>query len=134
MPDNDDKIGLKDIYQQQYAHFGRMNETLYKMPPIFSAIIGGLWYFAAGQIKIDRIISASVFVFAGVACVCFIVALQRFGLAFSAYIDNLNKMDGAMKVTIRESRWPSTLAVMTWLVGVAGIISFAGAYYAATAQ
>src|SRR5437870_1650113 len=123
----DEQIGIKDIYQQQYANFGRMNETLYKMPPIFSAIIGGLWYFAVGQIRIDHVIGSAVFIFAGAACVCFIIALQRFRLAFSAYIDNLNKMDGAMKVTIRDSQWPSTVAVMTWLVGVAGVMSFAGA-------
>lgn len=133
MPD-DEQIGLKDIYQQQYAHFGRMNDTLYKMPPIFSAIIGGLWYFAAGQIKVDRIVASAVFIFAGVACVCFVIAIKRFRLAFSAYIDNLNKMDGAMKVTIRGSRWPSTLAAMTWLVEVAGVMSFAGAVYAAIAR
>jgi hypothetical protein len=133
MPD-DEQIVLKEIYQQQYAHFGRMNDTLYKMPPIFSAIIGGLWYFAAGQIKVDRVIAAAVFVFAGVSCICFVIALQRFRLAFSAYLDNLNKMDGAMKVTIRGSRLPSTLAVMTWLVSVAGLMSFAGAFYAAFAR
>lgn len=44
-------VSVKDIYKEQYAHFRAMNDILYKIPPLFSVAIGGLWYFAASQLK-----------------------------------------------------------------------------------
>ena len=40
------EITRADIYKEQYAHFRSMNDILYKIPPLFTAIMGGLWYFA----------------------------------------------------------------------------------------
>ena len=58
------EITIVDKYQQQYAHFGRMNDILYKLPPLFSTIIGALWFFAVSYIDKDRFISMFVFLFA----------------------------------------------------------------------
>lgn len=123
-------VTKKEIYEQQYAHFRAMNDILYKMPPIFSTILGGLWYFAASYIGRDKFIASSVFLFSAIAAGCFIIALQRFQLAFSAYIDNLNRFDGDFKVTLKSSSWPSTISAMTGLVVTAFIISILGALYA----
>ena len=121
----------KDIYEQQYAHFRAMNDILYKMPPIFSTILGGLWYFAASYIGKDRVIAAGVFAFAAIAAACFVIALQKFKLAFSGYIDNLNRFDGDYKVTLKGSSWPTTISAMTALVVAALAMSIVGAIYVA---
>jgi len=71
-----------------------MNDILYKLPPLFSTIIGALWFFAVSCMDKDRVISMFVFLFAAACCVCFCIIMRRFRLAFNAYIDNINKMDG----------------------------------------
>ena len=126
---NGQNVTAKDIYEQQYAHFRAMNDILYKMPPIFSTILGGLWYFAASYVGKDKVIASGVFAFAAVAAACFVIALQRFKLAFNGYIDNLNRLDGEYKVTIKNSCWPSTLSAMTALVVAALAVSIIGAVY-----
>jgi hypothetical protein len=40
-------LSVEVVYREQRAQAGRMNDTLYRMPPLFSAAIGRLWYFAA---------------------------------------------------------------------------------------
>ena len=34
------EITRTDIYKEQYAHFRSMNGSLYKIPPLFTAILG----------------------------------------------------------------------------------------------
>ena len=50
MPDPDPKpptgITINEIYKEQYAHFRALNDILYKIPPLFTAVIGALWLFA----------------------------------------------------------------------------------------
>lgn len=124
------EISRDDIYKEQYAHFRSMNDILYKIPPIFTAILGGLWYFAASNLDKDKWVSSVVFVFAAVASVCFVNVMQRFKMAFNAYIDNLNEMDGAMKVSIKSSGLPSTIATVQLLLWTAAVISVFGVVYA----
>lgn len=127
MPD----ISDLDRYKEQYAHFRSMNDILYKIPPLFTAIIGGLWYFASQHLgKEDKWIACGVFAFSAIASICFINVMQRFNLAFSAYIDNLNDMDGPRKVSIRSSCLPSTVKTIQFLLLVAALTSVAGAIYA----
>jgi len=126
------EVTEKEIYEQQYEHFRSMNGLLYQMPVIFSTILGGLWYFAASYLGKDRLVSTGVFVFAAIAASCFTIALQRFRLAFNAYLDNLNKLDGKYKVTLKHSCLPSTLSAMVFLVIAAAAVSLAGAVYALT--
>jgi hypothetical protein len=125
MPD----VSQLDIYKEQYAHFRSMNDILYKIPPIFTAIIGGLWYFASSHLENTKWVACAVFIFSAICSICFVNVMQRFRLAFSGYIDNLNKMDGAYKVTLNPSRTPSTIATIQFLLGTAAIISLLGAIY-----
>lgn len=125
------EISKVDIYKEQYAHFRGMNDILYKIPPIFTAILGGLWYFAATNLANDKWISCVVFAFAAIAACCFVNVMQRFRMAFNAYIDNLNRMDGDMKVSINPSGPPSTIATIQFLLWVAAAVSVLGAIYAA---
>lgn len=120
-----------DIYKEQYSHFRAMNDILYKIPPIFTAVLGGLWYFAVTTLDKDKWISCAVFAFAMVCSICFVNVIQRFQTAFSLYIDNLNKMDGDMKVSIRPSLLPSTTATIQFMLWVAALVSLGGLLYAA---
>lgn len=124
------EISELDRYKEQYAHFRSMNDILYKIPPIFMAVIGGLWYFAAQNVEKQKWIACGAFVFSAVASLCFINVMERFSLAFTGYIDNLNKMDGPMKVTIRSSCLPSTVKTIQFLLLAAAATSIAGAIYA----
>lgn len=122
-------VTINEIYKEQYAHFRAMNEILYKIPPIFTVVIGALWYFAVQNIEKDKLIACAVFAFAAIASVCFVIVMERFRAAFNAYIDNLNKMDGDLKVTIRSSRLPSTIKTVQLLLWAASIISVGGIVY-----
>jgi hypothetical protein len=80
-----------------------MNDILYKIPPLFTAVIGGLWYFAVQNLPNDKWIARLVFAFAAIASVCFANVMQRFRLAFNGYISNLNKMDSWL--SCRPAAW-----------------------------
>lgn len=118
-------ITINEIYKEQYAHFRTMNDLLYKIPPLFTAVIGALWYFAVQNVE-KTAISAALFLFAAVASLCFVIVMERFRAAFVGYIDNLNRMDGAMKVSIRSSCLPSTIKTVQFLLLLASILSLAG--------
>jgi hypothetical protein len=126
-------VNVKDIYKEQYAHFRAMNDILYKIPPLFSVAIGGLWYFAASQLKTDRIIAVAIFFFAAVVSVASVFIMGRFSQAFSLYITNLNKLDGDYAVSLKDKdkKWPpSTVKIIQFLLWVAAVISCAGVIYA----
>ena len=123
------EITRAEIYKEQYAHFRSMNDILYKIPPLFTAILGGLWYFAVLNLEKDKWISCAIFVFATIASVCFVNVMQRFRMAFNSYIDNLNKMDGDMKVSIKPSRLPSTIVTVQLLLWAAAVVSALGVLY-----
>ena len=130
MPDGKD-VSVNEIYKEQYAHFRAMNDILYKIPPLFSVAMGGLWYFAASQLKSDRLIAVGIFFFAAVVSVCSVFIMTRFSLAFSRYIGNLNKLDGDYAVSLRDKTWPpSTVKIIQFLLSVATAISLAGVIYA----
>ena len=124
-------ISHLDIYKEQYAHFRSMNDILYKIPPMFTAVLGGLWYFAALNLEKDKWISFAVFAFAAVSSICFVNVMQRFRMSFNSYIDNLNKMDGDMKVSIKTSSLPSTIVTVQFLLLAAALVSLLGVFYSA---
>lgn len=123
------EISIVDKYQQQYAHFGRMNDILYKLPPLFSTIIGALWFFAVNYMEEKKLISVGVFLFAAACCLCFWLVMHRFRLAFNAYMDNINKMDGEMKVTLKKDPSPSTITALIWLLNIGATMSAVAAIY-----
>jgi hypothetical protein len=127
------RVLLSDIYREQYAHFRSMNEILYKIPPLFTVALGGLWYFATTQLKTDRVIAAGIFSFCVILSIAFINIMGRFGRAFNGYLDNLNKLDGDYNVTLKPSRLPSTTKTIELLLCVSAFISLIGAVYAIAA-
>jgi hypothetical protein len=132
MPDGKD-VSVNEIYKEQYAHFRAMNDILYKIPPLFSVAIGGLWYFAASQLKADRLIAVGIFLFAAIVSVASVFIMGRFSTAFSLYITNLNKLDGDYAVSLKnkDQKWPpSTVKIIQFLLWVAAAMSCAGAIYA----
>lgn len=124
-------IELKDIYREQYAHFRAMNEILYKIPPLFSVVLGGLWFFAISQLH-NKPISIAIFLFSASLSVLFINIMGRFGAAFNAYIDNLNKFDGDFRVTIKPSKLPSTVQTIKYVLWMSAVVSILGAVYGCT--
>src|SRR5438045_2703166 len=96
-----DQIPAIEIYKQQYAHFGRMNDLLYKLPTLYSALVGALWYFGYVSKNTEPAISGAVFVFAAVICLYSIHVTKRFRAAFNLYIDRVNRFDREYAVTIR---------------------------------
>ncbi|MEJ6784004.1 hypothetical protein [Aminobacter sp. Piv2-1] len=128
---DDNDVTVNEIYKEQYAHFRAMNDILYKIPPLFSFAIGGLWYFAATQLKSDRLIAIGIFLFAAFVSICSVFIMKRFSLAFSRYISNLNKLDGEYAVSLKDQTWPpSTVKIIQFLLWVATAISLAGMIYA----
>lgn len=124
-------ITINEIYKEQYAHFRGLNDILYKIPPLFTAVIGALWYFAVQKIDDYGPIAATVFAFTAVASVSFVNVMSRFRAAFNGYIDNLNKMDGDMKVSIASTSLPSTITIIQFLLWVACLVSIGGIAYVA---
>ncbi|XNO42133.1 hypothetical protein ACL2DZ_08140 (plasmid) [Sinorhizobium meliloti] len=128
------RVRLSDIYREQYAHFRSMNDILYKIPPLFTVALGGLWYFAASQLKTDRVVAAGIFIFCVILSIAFINIMGRFGRAFNSYLDNLNKFDGEYRVTLKPSNMPSTVKTIQLLLWVSAIVSLIGAGHAIRTQ
>lgn len=122
-------IPIEEIYRQQYAHFSKMNELLYKLPIGFSTILGGLWFFGASMIGKDKLICACVFVFSAVCSLTFMAMMFRFRAALNGYLDNLNEMDGEHAVSINYLRFPSTIKSIIFLLCCASIISALATIY-----
>lgn len=127
-------VRLSDIYREQYAHFRSMNDILYKIPPLFTVALGGLWYFAASQLKTDRVVAGGIFFFCVILSIAFINIMGRFGQAFNGYLDNLNKFDGEYRVTLKPSGLPSTVKTIQLLLCVSAIASIIGAAHAIGTQ
>ncbi|MDP3895670.1 MAG: hypothetical protein Q8Q62_03245 [Mesorhizobium sp.] len=127
-------VKLSDIYREQYAHFRSMNDILYKIPPLFTVALGGLWFFATTQMRTDKAIAIAVFIFSAILSLAFINIMGRFGRAFNGYLDNLNKLDGNYKVTIKPSKLPSTVKTIQYLLWVGAAVSLVGAGYAAASN
>ena len=123
------EIELVEKYKQQYAHFGRMNDILYKLPVLFSTLIGALWYFSFSFMEKDRFLSFIVLLFAACLAVVFIFVMHRFRLAFNAYIDNINEMDGDYKVSLKHPKAPSTIALIQSSLIIACVLSIGSGVY-----
>jgi hypothetical protein len=110
-----------------------MNDLIYKLPTIYSALVGALWYFAYSA-KNEPPISCGVFIFAAVVCFHSIYVTNRFRAAFNLYIDRINVFDREYAVTIRpavgEPAKVSTLGAFVRMLWVAFAFSIGGALYA----
>jgi len=131
-PADSEHIPAIEIYKQQYAHFGRMNDLIYKLPTLYSALIGALWFFAYTAKK-EPLIATAVFAFAAVVCLHSIHVTKRFRTAFNLYIDRINTFDREYAVSIRSSPEEpakvSTLAAFIRMLWAAFAISVGGVIY-----
>lgn len=113
-----------EIYRQHYAHFTSMTNLLFTMPIGLATVIGGAWALAGTFINTSPYFSLGLLLFAGVSSFAFANIVYRFKVAYSAFIDNLNKMDGRYRVTIRHLKTPSTATTVMVLMLVFGVLSF----------
>jgi len=118
---------ISEIYKEQYAHFRSMNDILYKIPPLFGAVIGGLWYVALQTLPSDKWLARGVLLFAGLSCIGFVQVMRRFSMAFKEYLKNLNKLDGAYAVKLDGGI--STIGVIKLMLWVAAVGSGLGIVY-----
>lgn len=129
-PRNAEGVTVGEIYKEQYAHFRGMNDTLYKIPPLFTAVIGGLWYFAVQNLDEKKGIASAVFIFAAIASLAFVNIMSRFRQAFSAYIGNLNRLDCDLKVSTKGGAFRvSAITTVQIILWVAVVMSIMGALY-----
>ena len=116
------KVDISEIHKQQYAHFGRMNDILYRLPVLFSTLIGGLWVFAFTQNEESIPVAIVVLTFAAFLSVIFYKIMERFRRSFNSYIDNINKLDGEFAVSLKgkgASRDWSTIRLIQFSLQVA---------------
>ena len=122
-------ISIEEKYRQQYAQFGRMNDILYRLPVLFSTLIGGLWFFAFSFADQDKGISLIVLIFSGCLSVLFIGVTHRFRLAFESYINNINEMAGEWQIILKHSKSPSIITLIEWTLLLAALLSLARGIY-----
>lgn len=130
-----EKIEAIEIYKQHYAHFGRMNDLIYKLPLLYSTLIGGLWYFAVSARAADPVIAVAVFLFAAIIAWYSRIMTERFRKAFNIYIARINAFDREYAVSLKrdpiEDTGLSTLGAFKHLLMASFCISLAGASYVA---
>jgi hypothetical protein len=109
------KVDISEIHRQQYAHFGRMNDILYRLPVLFSTLIGGLWFFAFTQNDQNVLVAVVVLTFAAVLSVVFYYIMERFRSSFSSYISNINKLDGEFAVSLKRDGVSENWSTIRWI-------------------
>lgn len=93
-----------EIYKQQSARFQNLNDTLYRIPPIFSTVIGGLWYFAASQSGHSVVLAEGILLFASSVGMAGGNALMQLRLAINGYLEQLNQFESGHVVSIKSVR------------------------------
>lgn len=119
------KVDISEIHRQQYAHFGRMNDILYRLPVLFSTLIGGLWFFAFSQNEQNAAVAVVVLTFAAFLSVVFYKIMARFRISFNCYIGNINKLDGDFAVSLKNSGSSTDWSTIRW-IQFALQVAFAG--------
>jgi hypothetical protein len=93
-----------EIYKQQSARFQNLNDTLYRIPPIFSTVIGGLWYFAASQSGHNMVLAEGILLFASAVGMAGGNALMQLRLAINGYLEQLNHFESGHAVSLKSVR------------------------------
>jgi len=117
-----------EIYKQQYAHFGRMNDILYKLPILYASLVGALWYFSFTQLSTAPAVAACILIFSTVLCWSFIITTSRFQLAINKYIDCINRFDGSYAISLPRDEL-STIQAMKVVLWLALALSLLGTFY-----
>ena len=126
-----------EIYKQQSARFQNLNDTLYRIPPLFSTVIGGLWYFAASQSGHNLILAEGILLFAVGVGLAGGNALMQLRLAINGYLNQLNQFESGHVVSIkppvpsgdeRDTIFPpiSTVRGLAYLLFLSSVLSLIG--------
>ena len=113
-----------EIYKQQSARFINLNDSLYRIPPLFASVIGALWYFAAQAMPTQRFMPAMVFLFAGMVASCGAVTVQRLRGYMTAYLNNLSRFEEPNAIP-RSAGISTARAILSLMIG-AGVLSVVG--------
>lgn len=124
-----DQVTLANIYQAQTSHVTNMTDRLFSMPVSFATVVGGAWVLAGTFAKESPEIAGLLFFFSFLCACAFSNVVFRFGKAYKCYLDNLNKIEGEWKVTIKEVKGPSTVNTIISLLIAAGIVSLGVSVY-----
>ena len=130
LPATDTPIPTLEIYKLQSARFTNLNDTLYRVPPIFGTVIGGLWYFAAQPNPAQRFIPAMAFALAGLVGWTGVIAVRRLTGYMNAYLNNLAKFEAPH--TIARVPGLSTAGAILGLLSGSILLSVVGAMLALT--
>ena len=121
-----------EIYKQHYAHFGRMNDIIYKLPILYATLIGGLWYFGISISDEKPIISSMVVLFAALLCWASVIMTRRLKMAMNGYLNSVNSFDAEYAVSLKNadgtSASMSTLTAIEILLWGAVILSTIAAF------
>lgn len=96
-----------EIYKQQSTRFQNLNDTLYRIPPIFSTVIGGLWYFSFSQSSHNLILAEGILLFAAAVGLAGGNALMQLRLAINRYLDQINQFESGHAVTLKPADPPT---------------------------
>ena len=124
----DTSIPTLEIYKLQSARFTNLNDTLYRVPPIFGTVIGGLWYFAAQPNPAQRFIPAMAFALAVLVGWTGVVAVGRLTGYMTAYLDNLARFEAPHAIARVPGR--STAGAILLLLYGSILLSMVGAMLA----
>jgi hypothetical protein len=120
------------IYAEQRAAHGRLHDVIYKMPAVYAAVIGGLWFLAATSLEKTPVISVGVFIFAAACAGAGALINLRLRVAGALLLDHLDAWEGKLRTPTDKGWLPRTTRVIAGLLMVASLISLMGAAYAAT--
>jgi hypothetical protein len=121
-----------EIYRQQSARFQNLNDTLYRIPPIFSTVIGGLWYFSITQAAHNIVLADGILLFAAAVGMAGGNSILRLRLATNGYLDQINAFEGGHAVTLKPSVSAgflprvSTSRSLAYLLFFSALLSVAG--------
>lgn len=118
-----------EIYKQQSARFQNLNDTLYRIPPIFSTVIGGLWYFSFSQSSHNLILAEGILIFAAAVGLAGGNALMQLRLAINGYLDQLNQFESGHAVNLKPASpatdwWKQRLPRVSTVRGLAYLLFF----------
>ncbi|MBY0332874.1 MAG: hypothetical protein K2X49_19625 [Acetobacteraceae bacterium] len=120
-------VDVAEVYRQQNMRFTRLNDILHRTPPTFSALIGGLWYFAFQQMDQRPVLAALVFIVAALVGHAGINVFNRLRVFITAYLDSIARFEKP-----HEMPRPAGTSIARYvirLLGLAMALSVAGALW-----
>lgn len=119
-----------EIYREQRAAHGRLEDSAYKALPAYATVVGGLWFFATTTLDKHPIVGVGVFLFAAVSAGAFALASRRHQHVGNNLLRHFDRWEGPLNTKPPPVRSPQTLTTMIGLLCVSATLSLLGAAYA----